>query len=147
MGIYITLSPKHPQSNGKVESAIRICKIMLKKVQLAKTDVYLSLLDHRNSPTQQTYSSPAQRLFGIRTCTLLSVSSQLLKPEIQSNVVTKPATARSQQASYYNKLSKSLPEIQPGEVVQMKLPGDNTWSQALCKDKVAPRSYEVECNG
>ena len=29
----------------------------------------------------------------------------------------------------------------------MKLPGDNTWSQAVCKDKVAPRSYEVKWNG
>ena len=130
-----------------MESAIKTCKKMLKKAQLAKTDVYLALLDHRNSPTQQTYSSPAQRLFVGRTHTLLPVSSQLLKPVIQSNVVTKLATARSQQASYYNKLSKSLPEIQPGEVVQMKLPGDNTWSQALCKEKVVPRSYEVECNG
>ena len=29
----------------------------------------------------------------------------------------------------------------------MKLPGYSTWSQAVCKDKVAPRSCEVECNG
>ena len=111
------------------------------------TDVYLALLDHYNTPIEQTYSSPAQRLFGHRTRTLLPVLSKLLKPQIQSNVVTKLATTRSQQASYYNKLSKSLPKIQPGEVVRMKLPGDNTWSQAVCKDKVAPRSYGVEYNG
>ena len=67
---------------------------MLKKAQLAKTDVYLALLDYHNSPTQHTYSSPAQRVFGSRTCTLLPVSSQLLKSEIQSNVVIKLATAR-----------------------------------------------------
>ena len=30
----------------------------------------------------------------------------------------------------------------------MKQPGESTWSQAMCKfNKVAPRSYEVQCNG
>ena len=144
---HITSSPRHPQSNGKAESAVKICKTILKKAQLAQNDVYLALLDHRNTPTEQTYSSPAQRLFGRRTRTLLPVSPKLLKPEIQTNVMTKLATARAQQASHYNKVSQTLPEIQPGEVVRLKLPGNSTWSQAICKGEVAPRSYEVECNG
>ena len=49
---HIILSPKHPQSNGKAESVVKTCKTMLKKAQLAKTNVYLALLDHRNTPTK-----------------------------------------------------------------------------------------------
>ena len=43
--------------------------------------------------------------------------------------------------------SQPLPAIQPGDVVHFKLPGKDTWTKALCKRQVAPRSYTVECNG
>ena len=135
---HVTSSPKHPQSNSKAESAVKICKSMLKKAQMAKNDVYLALLDHRNTLTEQMYTSPVQRLFGHWTHTLLPVAPELLKPEIQ---MTKIASARAQQTSYYNRTSQSLPEIQPSEVVRVKLSGDSTWTQAMCKSKVAPRSY------
>ena len=135
---HVMSSPKHPQSNGKAKSAVKICKSMLKKAQVAKNDVYLALLDHHNTPTEQTYTSPVQRLFGRRTHTFLPVAPELLKPEIQTNVTTKIASARAQQASYYNRTSQPLPEIQPGEVVRVKLPGDSTWIQAMCKVKWHP---------
>ena len=77
----------------------------------------------------------------------MPLSDKLLKPEIQTNVTTKIAEAKAQQASYYSRISQSLPVIQPGELVRVKLPKDSIWTQAICKRKVAPRSYEVECNG
>ena len=60
---HIMSSPKYPQSNGKAESAVETCKTLLKKAELARTDVYLSLLDHRNTPTEQTGLSPAKDCF------------------------------------------------------------------------------------
>ena len=108
---------------------------------MAKTDIYLALLDYRNTSTEQTYSSQAQRLFDRRTWTLIPASPKLLRPELQTNMKTKLATSRAQQASYYNKTARSLPDIQP-EVVRMKQPGDSMWSQAVCKGKVAPRSMK-----
>ena len=86
---------------------------------------YLALLDHHNTLTKQSYSSPVQRLFGCRTCTLLPVLPKLLKPEIQFNVVTKLVIAKTQQANYYNKPFKLLPEIHSGEVVH---PYMHVWS-------------------
>jgi len=38
--------PHHPKSNGKSESAVKACKSLVKKMDLAKSDVYLFLLDH-----------------------------------------------------------------------------------------------------
>ena len=144
---HITSSPRYPQSNGKAESAVKTCKTLLKKAELARTDVYLSLLDHRNTPTEQTGLSPAQRLFCRRTRTLLPMSTKLLQPETQPAIKDKLLLSQDKQASYYNKVSRPLPAIQPGDVVRFKLPGKDTWTKALCKRQIAPRSYTVECNG
>ena len=114
--------------------------MLLKKADLAKTDVYLALLDHRNTPTEQTNLSPVQRLFSRRTRTLLPMSTKLLKPDHHPVDKDKLISAQDKQASYYNKISRPLPEIQPGDVVRLKLPGENTWSKALCTSQVAPRS-------
>ena len=34
---HATLSPKHPQSNGEAENAVKTCNSLLKKAKLAKT--------------------------------------------------------------------------------------------------------------
>ena len=85
----ITSSPGYPQSNGKAENAIKTAKNIMKKAKQAGTDVYLSLLDWRNTPSEGMSSSPAQRMFGRRTRTLLPTSSLLLKPKIQEDVKEK----------------------------------------------------------
>ena len=54
-----TISPRHSKSNGKVESAVKTAKRLLRKSMDAKTDQYMALLDHRNTPTQGLTSSPS----------------------------------------------------------------------------------------
>ena len=49
---HITSSPRYPQSNGKVESAVKICENLMKKAACGKFDPYLALLDYRNTPAQ-----------------------------------------------------------------------------------------------
>ena len=111
-------------------------------------DRYLpSLLDHCNTPTEQTNLSPVQRLFSRRTRTLLPMSTKLLKPDHYASVKDKLISVQDRQASYYNKVSRPLPEIQPGDVVRLKLPGENVWSKVLCTSQVALRSYTVEFKG
>ena len=75
------------------------------------------------------------------------MSAKLLKPYQHPVVKDKLMSAQDRQASYYNEISRPLPEIQPGDVVHLKLPGENIWSKALCTSQVAPRSYTVECKG
>lgn len=57
-----TISPGNSQANGKVESAVKTAKTLLKKASDSSTDHYLALLDRRNTPTQGMDTSPAQRL-------------------------------------------------------------------------------------
>ena len=114
--------------------------------ELSKSDLYLALLDHHNTPTEQTNLSPAQRLYGHRTRTLLPLSPTLLQPELQP-VGLKIAAGQAKQAKHYNRTAKPLEEIQSGQSVRVKLPGDDKWSLGTCKQEVGPRSYLVECGG
>ena len=49
---HVVSSSGYVQSNGKVESAVKIIKNILQKLKHSGTDPYLSLLDHRNTPTE-----------------------------------------------------------------------------------------------
>ena len=61
---HITSSPRYPQSNGKVENAVKTIKRLFSKCADAKQSKYQALLDWRNTPTEGIGTSPAQRLFG-----------------------------------------------------------------------------------
>ena len=109
----ITSSPGYPQSNGMVENDIKTAKsIMMKKAKQAGTDIYFSLLDWRNTPSEGISSSPAQKMFGRRTRTLLPTTRYLLKPRrnFSSRSPNKPSitikTPRSSRHCRQEKLSE-----------------------------------------
>ena len=52
--------PHHHRSNGKVETAIKVAKSLLKKVRKDNKDPWLAMLDQRNTPTESLGESPAQ---------------------------------------------------------------------------------------
>ena len=62
-----TSSPRHPQSNGRVENAVKTCKSLLMKGRADKRDPLLALLEWRNTPTEGMHASPSQLLYGRRT--------------------------------------------------------------------------------
>ena len=78
---HCTASPHYPQSNGMAEKAVQTVKNCLKKAVLDKRDPYLALLEYRNTPVSDMLGSPAQRLMGRRTKTLLPTSQKLLQPK------------------------------------------------------------------
>ena len=116
----------------------------MKKSLLSKSDSYLGLFDHRNTPTAAGML-PCQRLFGRRTKTLLPHSESLLKTDKSVSDLLK--RDRFKQANYFDQHSKHLSELKSGDLVRMKLPGKTQWSQAVVTSKIAPRSYKVEANG
>lgn len=79
---HITSSPKHPQSNGMSESAVKTAKRLVKRALFPHEDAYLSLLNLRNTPTQGMTTSPAERILNRRTKTLLPTSQKLLQPKL-----------------------------------------------------------------
>ncbi len=57
---HMTSSLRNPQSNGKVESAVKICENIMRKAVHGKFDPFRAVLDHRNTPTE-IGSSPVQK--------------------------------------------------------------------------------------
>ena len=76
---HVTSSPLYPQSNGKVENAIKTAKNLLKISKADGTEFYLALLAWRNTPFEGLESYQAQRMFGRRTRILIHTTCELLK--------------------------------------------------------------------
>ena len=106
---HVTSSPHYPQSNGKAENAIKTAKNLLKKSKVVGTDFHVALLAWRNTPSEGLESSPAQRMFGGRTRTLIPMTSELLKPKIVEDVQGKLLKRKQLQAKHYNISAKKLP--------------------------------------
>ena len=58
---HITSSPRYSQSNSKAESAVRTAINILRRADIDKSDIFLAILNHRNTPNESRYS-PAQCL-------------------------------------------------------------------------------------
>lgn len=140
---HVTSSPTYPQSNGKAENAVKTAKKLMWKAMETKSDPYMALLDWRNTPSESINSSPAQRIFGRRTKTLLPTSTELLKPNIPNNVTDKLKAQKAKQSFYYNRGAKELQELHPGDVVRLEPSKGKAWTKAEVEKQADIRSYEV----
>ena len=100
---FVTSSPHYPQSNGRIENAVKTAKQLVKKSKQAGTDFYLTLLDWRITPKEGVGCSPVQRLCGRRTRTLLPTATSLLKPTTTPGVREKLLKKKERQTYYYNR--------------------------------------------
>ena len=143
-----TSSPGNSKANGKVESAVKTAKNLLRKALSARTDPYIAILDYRNTPTQGMESSPAQRLMNRRTRTLLPTTKTLLQPSVpQSERDVQQLNRRQfQQCKYYNQHARDLPPLKEGDVVRIKpfRLGSKEWKKGTITSKLDERSYMVE---
>ena len=98
-----TSSPHYPQSNGKIENAVKSAKKLLIKAKASGQDPYLAILDWRNTPSTSIGTSPVQRLFGRRTKTLLPTAGKMLQPKIVEGTEEKLKERKSNQEHYYNR--------------------------------------------
>ena len=146
---HVTSSPLYPQSNGKVENAVKSAKRIMKKAKDSQSDPYLALLDFRNTPTQGMKTSPVQRLMNRRSKTMLPITDKLLKPD---NVNLQTARNEIQknkynQETYYNKSAKDLAPLKPGDVVRIQpsqsIGSGGDWEKGVISKTVQKRSYEV----
>ena len=141
---HITASPRYPQSNGKVENAVKTVKLLFNKCKDSGQSEYKALLDWRNTPSEGIGTSPAQRFLGRQCRTLLPATNSLLQPQFSIQEYTQQLNKqKKRQQYYYNKHAHPLKPITIGEPVLMRLPGHTKWSQGECTGLVGPRSYEV----
>ncbi|KAF7238387.1 hypothetical protein EYD10_14900 [Varanus komodoensis] len=146
--VHVASSLRHPQANGKAESAVKIVKNLFKKSKYDGSDPWKAVLHWRNTPTEGMDSSPAQRLMSRRLKTSLPVANKLLEPCVVTGVLEKWRKQISKLT--YDVSAKDLPELSTGEPIRMKpLPGDRTgrWRLGTCVQRVAPRSYVVDVDG
>ena len=142
-----TSSPHYPQANGKAENGVQTVKRLFLKCKESGQSEFLALLDWRNTPSEGMDSSPAQRLLGRRCRTLLPTSEALLKPRFEVKEDQMALQKRKEkQKRYFDRTARSLTPLSTGERIQMKLPGQDTWSSGVCVREAAPRSYWVKVN-
>ena len=144
---HITSSPRHPQSNGRVENAVKSCKSLLMKARADKRDPLLALLEWRNTPTEGMHASPSQLLYGRRTRTRLPVAKTLLEPHVITNVPEMIERRKQKQKHYYDQHTQELPKLDNGDAIRMRLPGEKEWSLGQVIGDAGNRSYLVEVNG
>ena len=72
---HFTSSPENHKANGMAESTVKTAKRIIIKCKESHTDVYATILSHRNTPTLGLDTSPAQRMFGRRTRTTLPTTA------------------------------------------------------------------------
>ena len=125
-----TSSPYHPQGNGKAESAVKMIKSLMTKARHAGTDAWLSVLEYRNTPSQNLGSSPAQRMFCRSTRSRLptKVSAMRQNPVDANELRKKVEKNQNQQQKSYNRGSRELQPLKSGQPVRIYLSG--FWRQA-----------------
>ena len=142
---HVTSSPEYAQSNGLAERAVQTIKRLLNKTIQDGGDIYLALLELRNTPRDSTLGSPTQRLMGRRTKTLLPIANKLLQPSNiePQKVHNQLESLRFRQKEYYDQGVKPLTDIKPGDSLRLHTP--QGWKPAEYLQKHdSPRSYIIK---
>lgn len=143
---HVVTSPYNSQSNGLAERHIQTVKKMFKKVLEDKRDIYLALLQWRNTPIFES-ATPNQLLMSRSTrCPLLPLDINKLRPHIVNPGKYERHLRQNQHksAEYYN--SKGVRELKPLKInsnVWVKLKPDSNWQPGKIISKVDDRRYKV----
>ena len=141
-----TSSPGNSQSNGAAEAAVKIAKRLMIRSRAANEDPYLGLLNHRNTPTEGMQSSPAQRLMGRRTKTLIPTTLPKLIPAtfFHTDEKRRMDEKRANMATRHLD-NRTLKPLEMGQKVRIQpiQKGGKLWKEAVVTKSVNGRSYEV----
>lgn len=138
-----TSSPRYPRSNGQAERYVGIIKQIMRKTNAEGKDMYLALLNYRNTPVSSMNVSPAQMLMSRRLRDRLPRSERSLQPQVASNVLENLHKRQQKHADVYNR--RARPEkksFRPGDHIRIRT--GRTWERGIITElHSAPRSYMV----
>ena len=102
------IDPYNSQVNGKVESAVKKTKKILRKSKKSDSDAFLALLNQRKTPAQDIGSSPVQHYYH----SAYSSQPRSINPEQEKGQMKEKL---AKQAEYYN---RNLPALEEGDVIR-----------------------------
>lgn len=140
-------SPYYPKSNGLVERTIGSVKNIFKKCHDSSTDIYLGLLQFRNTPKSDGIHSPAMLLMSRQLRSNIPCSQSILKPRPVDSRGEKEKMSRKQlrMKTHHDKKAKFLPRVNLGENILFKENPNSKWVPATIVEEVVPcRSYTVK---
>ena len=138
---HVTSSPHYPRSNGFIESQVKIVKT-LQKAKKSNIDPNIALLCLRSTPIDGQLSSPAELLFGRQVQDNLP---KKVKLSPSRDVFVRLQEKQAKQKYYYDRSTKRLPSLDPGQSVRIQNPKNSKWEPAEIEDKIGdvPRSYNL----
>lgn len=142
--VHIFSSPRFPQSNGLAEKSVCTAKRLMTKAHESSTDIYLALLEYRNTPSAFFHKSPAQRFLQRTTRTLMPIKKSLLQVPGSDQNQQSMKLAKSSQAYYYNRDSHIKPPLEENQTVRVKLDNNSNFLPARVIQKLPFRSYKVQ---
>lgn len=138
-----TSSPIYPQSNGFAEKAVNIAKNLVKKCEDDKQELWLALLEYRNTPLKEIDASPAELLMSRKTRTLIPAREILFKPSPVPNITKNILNKNLIQKSFYDKSSRHRESFAKGQKIWLQHPRRG-WIKAIISScDSTPRSYWV----
>lgn len=143
---HVTTSPYYSQANEFIERNVQTVKNLLQKCKESGSDPHLAMLCLRTTPINHHLPSPAEML-NSRTyqSNLPSLSKPTLFPKIDDETNAKLQARQDLQKFYYDKSSRDLPEVYPGDNVRVLSPFNHKWEPGVVKDKEqTPKSYILD---
>ena len=139
-----TISPGNSQANSAVETAVKIMKRLMRKCKASGEDLLLGLLNLRNTPTEGLNTSPAQRLLGRRTKSMVLTTETLLKPSYPYSY--DEAQNKEDRKLKQRGIGRELSQLHIGSNVRVQplRPHARELEEATIRKKLTGRSYEVE---
>jgi hypothetical protein len=138
----ITSSPTYAQSNGEAERHVQNIKNMMKK---SRDNFWIALLEYRTAPITGTPFAPSQILMSRKLRSIVPSTAHALMPRVVDPTIHLQQQ-KAKQKRYYDRGSKEMADLAPGEVVRIKR-GDR-WEPAQVTELAKqPRSYWVEHQG
>lgn len=142
---HVTISARYSQSNGRAENAVKTAKRLMTKAVESGHDPLMSLLEWRNTPSEQLGESPAFLMFGRRTRTRLPTANSLLSTPTAAAAQSALKAAKQRQKIYYDRRAAKTerPTIPVGQTVRVKHDA-NDWRKGEISRVLPHRSYEIQ---
>lgn len=140
------ITPGNSKANGAAEAAVKIVKNIMIKCHKSNEDPYLGILNLRNTPNEGLSTSPAQRLMGRRTQTILPTSaSALAKSSPISENERKNMDKKKFKMSQKNIHRTPLHDLSVGDKVRMEPinRNDKEWKSATVTKTFGNNNFEV----